>query len=369
VDLPPCTSTIRAILSIPTAAVRLWRAIGAADIVHINAGGWPLSFGWIAAPMAKLRGKFVLTNIEGAFWRGGWKRPWELKRVIRGLVFEGMARFCVNLSDLATFTHAGYRDSMLMRWRRSRGHVICASWIDRELILTRSQAEECWRNKLADRSRPLRVVFAANLIPDKGVMVLLDALKILDRRGTPVEVRVYGAGGLRDACAKAARQLNRSVTLELCGQLAYGAEFFAMLRGQDLLVAPSLSDEQPRIVYDGFSQALPVLGSDTAGLKQCVSHAETGWIVPAGDAKALADAIEWASEHRERLRDFGIAGLDVARGLTHDQMHQRRAELILEAMQSRDKRIRPHSCDGRSAASPAAGGPSPSPASQVSHSS
>jgi glycosyltransferase involved in cell wall biosynthesis len=333
VDLPPCISRIGAILSIPAAAMKLWRAVGEADIVHINVGGWPFSFGWIAAPMAKLRGKFVLTQIEGATWRGDWQKPWELNRVIRGLIFEGMARFCVNLSDLALFTHTGYRDSMLMKRRRSRGHVICASWIDREVVLSQSQAEECWRIKLEDRSRPLRVVFAAGLKPSKGVMVLLHALKMLDRRGIPVEVRVYGAGVLRDACAQAARQLNRSVALDLCDELAYGAELFAMLRGHDILVAPNLSDEQPRIIYDSFSQALPILGSDTSGLKQCVSHEENGLIVPAGDAAALADAIEWASEHRERLRDFGIAGLDVARGLTHDQMHQRRAELILEAKQ------------------------------------
>lgn len=38
-DLPPCNTTISALISIPTATLKLWRAIGEADIVHVNVGG------------------------------------------------------------------------------------------------------------------------------------------------------------------------------------------------------------------------------------------------------------------------------------------------------------------------------------------
>ena len=47
----------------------------------------------------------------------------------------------------------------------------------------------------------------------------------------------------------------------------------------------------------------------------------------------LADAIEWATGDRDKLRDFGINALDVAHALTHDQMHARRAELIEAALE------------------------------------
>ena len=66
-DLPPCNTTISALLSIPTATLRLWRAIGETEIVHVNVCGWPISFGWIAAPIARLRGKFVLTKSNHGF--------------------------------------------------------------------------------------------------------------------------------------------------------------------------------------------------------------------------------------------------------------------------------------------------------------
>jgi glycosyltransferase involved in cell wall biosynthesis len=111
----------------------------------------------------------------------------------------------------------------------------------------------------------------SNLSLGKGVSVLLEALRILDRRGIPVDVRIYGRGLLHDECVAVARQLNRGVTLTMGGLLDYGEAFFEMLRDHDLLVAPSVSDEQPRIIYDCFSQALPVIASDTPGLRQCFS--------------------------------------------------------------------------------------------------
>jgi len=338
-DMPASRTTLGALAGVPSAAYRLWKAIGRADVVHVNAGGWPISYGWLAAPIARARGKFILTNIESAGWRLGLRRPWRFKGVVQGLVFEAMARLCVNLADLATFTHAGYRAGMLIRSRQGRGHVIPASWIDEGVILPRAEAERLWASKLADGGRPLRVAFAASLLPSKGVRTLLDALDLLEARGVPADVRVYGKGVLYDDCAAAAGRLGRSVTLTLEGTLAYGPDFFAMLRGQDVMVVPSVSDEQPRIVYDCYSQALPVVASDTPGLRQCVTDGRDGVIVPPGDATALADALEAAAADRARLRDLGIAGLDVARALTHGRMHSRRAELIESAY--RDRQARP----------------------------
>ena len=336
VDMPPCRSTLSAITGLPVATYRLWKAIGRSDVVHVNAGGWPISYGWIAAPIAKIRGKFMLTNIESAGWRLGLRRPWKLKGVVQGLVFEAMARFCVNLSDLATFTQAGYRDEMLHESRKNRGHVVSASWIDDQVILSQAEAEAIWDSKLADLTRPLKVVFAASLSPSKGVQTLLDALTILDERGVDIDLRVYGKGVLADACIAASRRLTRSVSLTMEGMLAYGPDFFAMLRGMDLMVIPSVSDEQPRVVYDCFSQALPALASATSGLKQCITDGRDGVLLPAGDPFALANALEWAASHRGRLRDLGIAGLDVARSMTHDHMHSRRAELIRTAISARN---------------------------------
>jgi glycosyltransferase involved in cell wall biosynthesis len=343
VDLPECRSFANALVTLPKALATLWRAIGEAEIVHIGVGGWPLPYGWFAAPMARLRGKFLLTNLESAAWRLGWARPVRPKGLITGAVYEVMGRLCVNLSDMVTSTQAAYLREMLLPWRIARGHVFSASWIDESAILSREQAEADWFQKLRDLSRPLRAGFAANLLRSKGVCVLLDALRLLERRGIGVNVQVYGKGELFHECAAFASSLSGSVSLTMGGTLPYGRQFFEMLRGQDVVLIPSLTDEQPRLVYDCFSQAIPVIASDTTGLRECVTDSENGKFVPPGDPQALADGIAHASADREKLRAMGIASLDVARDLTHDKMHAQRAAVIQTALRAkRDRSARPH---------------------------
>ena len=65
---------------------------------------------------------------------------------------------------------------------------------------------------------------------------------------------MYGEGPLLEDCRAVSTMLKQSVVLNLRGLLSYGDPFFAMLREHDLMVVPLVSDEQPRVVYDCFSQ-------------------------------------------------------------------------------------------------------------------
>jgi hypothetical protein len=58
--LPAPRGRLGALLALPRAVATAWRAIGKAQIVHTGFGGWPLNEGWIACPIAKLRGKFLI---------------------------------------------------------------------------------------------------------------------------------------------------------------------------------------------------------------------------------------------------------------------------------------------------------------------
>jgi glycosyltransferase involved in cell wall biosynthesis len=169
----------------------------------------------------------------------------------------------VNITDLVVFTHSGYRDSMLLGRRRGRGHIIHASWIDRGMILSRAEAEALWRDKLSDPSRPLRAVFAANLLPSKGIAVMLDALRKLSRRGVPLSVDLYGHGVMLAECTRAARSLTGSVRLNICGTVGYGEPFFRMIQEDNVMLVPSLSDEQPRIIFDSFARPVPMISPAT----------------------------------------------------------------------------------------------------------
>jgi len=318
VDLPSPRNHLEAIASFPELFSKMWTAIRAANIVHTGFGGWPISEGWLAVPMAKIQQKFVITYIESSFWRSvptGTK--WYNK--IRALVIEQINKLCINIANLRFFTSSAYANDFL-RPNAPRAYVAPASWIDDATRLSDSQAIEEWSKK----SGEVRLLFAGRLTKEKGVEVLLDAI-----RGTNLSnlsIAIVGAGPLKVACENLARTTAGQVTV--LEPLRYGPEFFSLLRGFDAVIIPSISDEQPRIIFDAFSQAVPVLGTDTGGIREVVETELNGRLCSPQDAEALAEVLLWAAKNRSALRSMGLSALNKSKKFTHRAMHEDRSNII-----------------------------------------
>jgi glycosyltransferase involved in cell wall biosynthesis len=149
--------------------------------------------------------------------------------------------------------------------------VIPASWIDDERVLSAEAMEQLWAGKAQCAARELRIGFFGRLTPAKGVAVLLRAMSILQASGRRVRLDVFGDGELRSECERAAGAQG-SVEMVYHGTIAYDEKFFEAVRPLHAVVVPTLSDEQPRIVYDAYSQAVPVIASDTPGLRACAGR-------------------------------------------------------------------------------------------------
>lgn len=330
VDLP---GRRKLTLGLPATVRRLWQAIGCAEIVHTGLGGWlPISLGNMTSFMARLRGRFLFIIVESSPWRLVPGQRHGLVARMQSALAEWMNRNCLARVDLAIFTQDQYRLS-LMPHHPERGHVIHASWIDDAVIAPAAEAEEMWRAK---SGRPLKVLFAGRLTTAKGVPVLLDAIHRLDAAGRAVELHVIGQGELIDRCREAAAGL-RHARIELLPPRPYGPEFFHFLRDYHAVVVPSITDEQPRIVYDAYSQGVPVIASDTGGLRDCVDDGVTGWLCAPNDAPALSAQLERGAQDVSRLQAMGPACLARAREMTHQHMHQRRLVLLNERLRQRPR--------------------------------
>ncbi|HZW30930.1 MAG TPA: glycosyltransferase family 4 protein [Isosphaeraceae bacterium] len=328
VPLPAPRGRVAALVALPQAVATAWRAIGKARIVHTGFGGWPLNEGWIACPIAKLRGKFLMTNIESSFWRATPGAAWH--RRLRGFLAETLNRWWVRAADLRFFTSTGYLREFLPPGA-PRAHVNPATWVDDEWIASPAAAAALWDQKTG----PVRLLFAGRLIPQKGVLELLAAARTAGRMGAELDLTVVGEGPLRDDCLQASQELAGPVRLSVLEPVSCGLPFFSLIGRQDAVLVPSLSDEQPRVLFDAMSQAVPVLGSDTGGIREVVAPEATGRLVPAGDVEALAAAMVWAAHNRPTLRALGLRGLEAVRGRTHRAMHQSRGAIIRQALDGR----------------------------------
>jgi glycosyltransferase involved in cell wall biosynthesis len=337
IELPVQTSFLNAIRAMPTIVSRLWRATRLAGIVHSGIAGWPIPMGWIITPLVLLCRKPYVVIVESAPWRlqkgtsAGWKRR------LRASLQELMGRWVLRKAELAIFTQDEYRQSLMGR-QASRGHVIPASWIDEQDILTHVEAEKVWQRKLAAPDSRLKILFVGRLVPDKGVLVLLEALRQLGAGDAPIMLNILGEGDLKSECTTVGSELTGVTSVKVLGTVPYGAPLFAMIREYDAVVVPTMSDEQPRIVFDAYSQAVPVLASDTAGLRSCVRKGETGLLTTSNDVTALVTLLQYASQHRSELKQLGLQSLKYAHQMTHQEMHRQRVVLLKDMLDRHTRR-------------------------------
>jgi glycosyltransferase involved in cell wall biosynthesis len=327
IDLPCPASSWEALATLPNQVLQYWRAIGRGRIVHAGFAGWPINQGLLAIPLAKIRGRFILTNVESSFWRASSPASWS--RRLQGSLHEVLTRICLRMGDVRLFTSQAYLQE-LMPSGAPRAYVTPATWLDEEWILSEAEAGEAW----AAKRGPVRMLFASRLIPEKGVFVLLSAIKAVAEVGTDVELSIHpiGEGGLRDECVAAARSLAGRAKVTILDEVPFGEPFMRLLRGFDAVLIPSLSDEQPRIAYEALSQAVPVIGSATGGIREVIESGVNGRLSPPNDVDHLAESLIWAGRSRAELKEMGLRGLMSVRHSTHKAMHRNRHELLLRAL-------------------------------------
>jgi glycogen synthase len=143
--------------------------------------------------------------------------------------------------------------------------------------------------------------FIGRLDPIKCVPDLVEAVLYL---GGLAQLHIFGEGPDRQAIEAAARRygVERLVTLHGAVQRPQEA-----LRGMGLLVLPSRAEGFGLVLIEAMAARVPVVATDVPGIRNVVRHGETGLLVPHGDARALALAIDALIRDRA-LRERLIEG-------------------------------------------------------------
>ena len=155
---------------------------------------------------------------------------------------------------------------------------------------------------------PLRVLFLGNVIPRKGLHVLLEALS----HAQPGLCELSVVGRL-DVDRAYARRLLRSVTakgltsqVSICGPLD-DESLSALLRSSHLLVVPS-SYEGFGIVYlEGMMFGLPAIAASGGGAAEIVREGENGYLIAPEDWRALTHHLEILAMDRQLLVKLSLA--------------------------------------------------------------
>ncbi len=152
-----------------------------------------------------------------------------------------------------------------------------------------------------------RPVIAAvgRLTKEKGHSVLLAAMALVARAVPDARLVICGQGSEEETLRRQAETEGVAGVVEFAG---FAADVRPHLASAAVIAMPSLSEGLGVAALEAMAMAKPVVASDVGGLPESVAHGETGVVVPAGDARALAEALIALLQDPERARRMGEAG-------------------------------------------------------------
>jgi colanic acid/amylovoran biosynthesis glycosyltransferase len=184
-------------------------------------------------------------------------------------------------SQLCRWTHADH-------WHKI---VVVRCGLDQVEVEKHVMAEE----------RDIDLCTIARLAPQKGLPILIEALGLLAGRGERPRTVLIGDGPLRSDLEEQARTHGVESQITLLGDCD-GKTVSAMLRRSKLMVLPSFAEGLPVVIMEAFACGTPVVSTAIAGIPELVDQS-CGWVVPAGSAELLADAISEALATPQAQRD------------------------------------------------------------------
>jgi glycosyltransferase involved in cell wall biosynthesis len=146
-----------------------------------------------------------------------------------------------------------------------------------------------------------RVCYVGRLEFAKGVGYLLQAWKRLGLRDAELVLVGEVKPQMKSLLAKYAdRGVRATGTVP-------AHEVGRCYREANLFVQPSPNEGLAQVLLEAMASGLPVVATDKTGALECVANGKEGLVVPARDVEALAEAILWCYQHREKSREMGKA--------------------------------------------------------------
>ena len=158
------------------------------------------------------------------------------------------------------------------------------------------------------------LLFVGNLLPVKGVDVLIEACWQLKARGEQFLCCMIGDGPLRGDLEARIAAKNLTGHVRLVGPVPH-AELPNWFRAADLFILPSRSEGVPCVLLEAAACQTPFVATRVGGIPE-IAKLNTGKIIEPEDATAVADAIlEVLQKDRRAVPAYSRTHDDAARDI------------------------------------------------------
>ncbi|MEY3050499.1 MAG: hypothetical protein RLY31_284 [Bacteroidota bacterium] len=253
---------------------RLYRTVRPDVVVHFTMK--PVLYGALLARLTKIRSIGVLTGLGYLFLHDNW-----LNRVVR----RGMRLLFNGLDTLVTYNTD---DRQLLVSQAfippSKCTVLPGDGVDVQRF--RPQPPQAGDGKFV-------FLFIGRMLGDKGVEEYVAAAARLNHQCPETKFQLLADFQFGNPNSISARRLQEWAVQGTVQLLPTTTDVVPHLRDCDALVLPSYREGLSRVILEAMAMGKPVITTDVPGCKDLVMHGRNGLVVPAGNARALQEAMHY----------------------------------------------------------------------------
>ncbi|MDX2184714.1 MAG: N-acetyl-alpha-D-glucosaminyl L-malate synthase BshA [Gemmatimonadaceae bacterium] len=270
------------------------------ELLHVHYAIPHATSAWIAKEMLRKEGSDVplITTLHGT----------DITIVGQDPSYQSITRFSIEKSEHVTAVSQYLKDETFRAFGCTGCDVRVIPNFVNPAIFDRARYPDDLRQQVGPGRKI--VMHVSNFRPVKRV---LDVVRAFARIAASVDsvLVLVGDGPDRDAAEAEARALgvhDRVLTLGRIDAVA------PLLANADLLLLPTDVESFGLSALEALASGVPVIGTKAGGLPEVVTHGETGYLFPVGDADAmgragaelLLDHTRWAQMSRAAAADVRV---------------------------------------------------------------
>jgi glycosyltransferase involved in cell wall biosynthesis len=161
------------------------------------------------------------------------------------------------------------------------------------------------RQELAIPAGVPLVGIVGRLVPIKALDLFLEAAPMVFEKHPDAHFVIVGDGELWDELHEDVDRRGLAQKVHFTG---WRGDLAAVYGDLDLVVCCSKNEGTPVSLIEACAAGRAVIGTQVGGIPDIIATGVNGLLVPSGDAKALAEAVQDLITNPDRRRSMGIAG-------------------------------------------------------------
>jgi glycosyltransferase involved in cell wall biosynthesis len=216
------------------------------------------------------------------------EKQWETRPLLGMIINQAIFPLAFAKEIAVSDTVRQLLDKRALSRLLNKKSMLCYNGIDTDLYVHSDSLTENFALPVGIPNTQPRLGIVGRLTDQKGIAVLIQAMKIVCQYNKNAQLVIVGSGPLETSLRQQSYQIGLRDNIHFLGSRN---DLIDILSHLDILVSSSNWEGLPTILLEAMALEVPVIATDVSGSRELIKTGFTGILVPPNNPGLLADAI------------------------------------------------------------------------------